>query len=129
MITESTSPLSLGGWTNNKDYYEFKLRKDVVDKGLNTVAEVGKSAFGPLREKVLPHLGAGAAAGTASATAIKLTSGMPIVPRMLAVGGTAITVAAGTTVGLALGQEIVKNKIIKSEEISNSSPPPLVPTP
>ena len=112
MITESTSPLSLGGWTNNKDYYEFKLRKDVVDKGLNTVAEVGKSAFGPLREKVLPHLGAGAAAGTASATAIKLTSGMPIVPRMLAVGVTAITVAAGTTVGLALGQEIVKNKII-----------------
>lgn len=89
----------------NKEYYNFKISKNLFDNGLHTVGEASKMAV----DKVVPNIGAGAAAGTAAAAAVKATSGLPPLQRAGAVAATALVTAASTKVGLDIGNAISKN--------------------
>ena len=110
VVTESTS-------SNNKEYYEFKLRKDVVHKSVNTVSEASKTAV----ESVIPNIGAGAAAGTTAAAIIKATNGLPLGTRLLALGTSTLTVAAATSMGIGLGQQVLKESFKKDSESNSES--------
>jgi len=103
----------------NKEYYNFKISKKLVDNGLHTVGEASKMAA----DKIVPNIGAGAAAGTAAAAAVKVTSGLPPLQRAGAVAATALVTAASTKVGLNIGSAISKNTdlsaIIKNSPHAN----------
>jgi hypothetical protein len=81
--------------------------------------ETGKDLIKDGIQKVLPNLGVGAAAGKAAAEAIKVTAGMPLVPRMAIVGSAALVTAAGTKIGIELASAAVEN-ISKVNEITES---------
>jgi hypothetical protein len=100
---------------NNKEYYSFRVEKDLVNKTLNSIGEAGKIAL----EQIAPNVGAGTAAGAATAAIVKATSGLPPLQRTVAIGGTALVTALSTKVGIAAGDSIIKNnKLI--EEVKKS---------
>jgi hypothetical protein len=94
-----------------EEYYNFKIKKDILDNAL----ENGKELFTAGVKEIAPNLGIGAAAGKAAAEVIKHTSGMPAVPRIVAVGATALATALGTKVGIELGKVAMDNKKIENE--------------
>jgi len=100
---------------NKFEYYNFKIRKDLIDEGLKNVFEASKMTV----EKIAPNLGIGAAAGSATAAAVKHTAGMGPVQRLAVVGTTAFVTAAGTKIGLDIGGAVSKNLNIE-ESIKNS---------
>nr|QWO71369.1 DNA polymerase [Termitomyces sp. T123] len=99
--------------TENKDeeYYNFKIKKDLVDKIVNNSKDLGKTAI----TEIAPNLGVGSATGAAAAAAIKYTSGMSAGPRVALVGGIALATASGMTVGIELGKAAVRNHITADE--------------
>ena len=58
---------------------------------------------------MVPQLGLATAAGKAAAEAIKQTSGMSPIPRLLIVGGAAFVTAVGTSLGMELGKAATEN--------------------
>jgi len=107
--------------TTNKDdtnveYYNFKFKKEIVDN----VVEKGKNLALGVVTDIAPNLGIGAAVGKVAAEAFKHTGGMAPVSRVAIIGSTALATAAGTKIGLGLGEAFIKNKN-KLEEINSSS--------
>lgn len=122
----------------NKEYYNFKLSKKMVDNSINNVVEGSNLAL----DKLVPNLGVGAATGAATAqfAMIKSTNGMPIVQRLIVLGSTAATTAVGTKIGFNLGTAISKNvdinTMIKNSAHANPQPdripspdPNIIPSP
>ena len=95
----------------NDEYYNIKVRKEIVDKAMNK----GKDLIEVGVKDIAPNLGIGAAIGKVTAEAFKHTAGMAPLPRLAIVGGTALTTGAGTVMGIELGKAIVKNTKIAQE--------------
>jgi hypothetical protein len=100
---------------NNTENYNFQINKDLMDKGLQSVSEMSKAVV----QQIAPNIGAGAAAGTATAAMVKATTGLPAFQRMGLIGGTAVITAASTKVGLNIGKAISKESDIM-DSIKNS---------
>lgn len=97
------------------EYYNFNIRKDIVDNTL----EKGKDFLKSGLTNVAPDIGIGAAAGKVASEVFKHTAGMPGPARLasvtLAAGGTAF----GTKVGIEMGKAMVSNdKKLKEIEAS-----------
>jgi hypothetical protein len=108
---------SIGNNPDNKDeYYNFKVKKSLLDEGLKNLGDASKFAF----EKLAPNLGVGAATGTAAGAVIKYTAGMPPLQRLALIGSTAAVTATGTKVGLEFGTAVSKN--LNLEEAIKNSP-------
>nr|YP_009739366.1 LAGLIDADG homing endonuclease [Tricholoma bakamatsutake]QIC20210.1 LAGLIDADG homing endonuclease [Tricholoma bakamatsutake] len=90
----------------NEEYYSFKVKKDVLDN----VMEKGNDLLMVGVKDIAPNLGIGAAAGKVASEAFKHTSGMAPAPRIGAVGATALATAAGTKIGIELGNVVMENK-------------------
>lgn len=105
--------------SNKKEYYKFKLDKNLVDKTISNLGEASKAAL----QQIIPHIGAGTAADAAVGAKIKSTSGLPPIQRAGAIGATAFITAATTQVGLDVGAALTKNgtidNAIKSSVHSN----------
>lgn len=86
------------------EYYNFKIRKSLIDEGFKIVYDASKLAL----ENIVPNLGVGAAAGSAVFAAVKHSAGMGFLPRLAVVGATAFVTAAGTKLGLGIGGVISK---------------------
>ena len=84
-----------------------------MDKGIEAVANVLTRVVAASQE-VIPNVGAGAAAGTIGAAALKTSTSLPLGQRLVVVGTTAFVGAAATQAGLNLGMAKVKNIDIKS---------------
>ena len=89
----------------DKDYYSIKVRKDIVDNGVNFISETVKVGL----EKVIPNAGAGTAAGIATAAMIKASANMPPLQRAMAMAGTTLVTGTTAKVALSMGDKIVKN--------------------
>ena len=98
-----------------KDMYSFEISKELVDEGIKNLKGVVKIAT----EKVVGNIGVGAAAGTAAATAFKSTAGLPPAQRVIVTGAVAGVTAAGTKVGIGIGDTLIKHINI-NEAIKNS---------
>jgi cytochrome c oxidase subunit 2 len=94
---------------DDEDQY-YKLPKKVVDRALDVGSEVIKSTV----EHVIPNIGAGAAAGSAASTILKVSSALPPAQRMALAGASAFVVGAGAQAGLVAGTAIAKNTDIQS---------------
>jgi hypothetical protein len=97
----------------SNDKYNFSIKKEVVNKALDTVSTASKIAF----EKVLPNVGAGAAGGAAASAMIKATSSLPVVQRLAIVGATAGITAMSTQAGIMAG-----TGLLDKSDIINKSP-------
>jgi hypothetical protein len=95
--------------TENTQNYTFEINKKIVDSAIEKGPELVVEGI----KEVAPKLGVAAAAGKATAEAIKHTGGMAPVPRLLTVGGAAFATAAGTTLGMELGKAATENKQTK----------------
>lgn len=104
---------------NNKEYYNFKVEKELLDNVSSSLGKAVSKGF----EQVVPNLGAAAAGGTAAAAAIKASASMPPAQRLAFVAGAAMVTSAGTRVGADVGVAISKNidikKIIKDSPHSD----------
>ncbi len=104
---------------NNKEYYNFKVDKELLDNVSSSLGKAVSKGF----EQVVPNLGAAAAGGTAAAAAIKASASMPPAQRLAFVAGAAMVTSAGTRVGADVGVAISKNidikKIIKDSPHSD----------
>lgn len=88
--------------TDDKDeYYNFKVKKEVVDSVINSVSKV-------LSDN-LPDLGVAAVAGKAATETIKQTVGMRPLPRAGAIAGATFAAAVGTKSGIVASEAINKN--------------------
>jgi hypothetical protein len=96
---------------NNEEFYNFKIKKNIVDNAIDKGKEILWTGF----KDIGPNLGIGAAAGKVASEAFKATGGLPVVPRIAVVGSTALATAAGTKIGIELGKAVAKNLEIKSE--------------
>ena len=98
------------------------MDKNAVDKTFQNVGNVSKIAI----EKIIPNVGAGAAAGSAAAAAIKASGHLPPLQRAALVGGTTLITAASAKFGLDIGSAISKNSnlegLIKNSEHANPAP-------
>jgi hypothetical protein len=106
-------PIECSGNNDDEEYY--KIPKKTVDKTLEIIGNVAEKAV----EQVIPNIGAGAAAGTIGATALKLTQTLPPAQRLAVVGATAFVGAVGTQAGLSAATALMKNVDISSA-IKNS---------
>jgi hypothetical protein len=97
----------------SNDNYNFTIKKEVVNKALDTVITDSKIAF----EKVLPNVGAGAAGSAAASAMIKATSSLPVVQRLAIVGATSGITAMSTQAGIMAGTVLLD----KSDIINKSS--------
>lgn len=106
-VIESTSTIP------NKSTYEFKIDKEVVDN----VIKNGISTVNTFVEKILPNIGAGAAAGTVGAAVVKATANAPLGGRILAIGAstgiTAISTQTGLNIGLAMTRNLDLDNLVK----------------
>ena len=111
--------------STEKDYYTFKISKDLVTK----TAEVAGSAAKVLGENVVTNVGA-ASVGVAAVTGmIKATSGMPITSRALAIGAASFAATGGAAAGMEFGKAAAKNTdLLNSMETKNVDTSDLVKT-
>jgi hypothetical protein len=100
---------------NNEEFYNLKVRKDIVNSTLETV----KKAVEITVKNTVPSLGAGAATGAATAAMVKSTQGIPPVQRLGLIGATAVVTSGATAFGLKAGSALAKN-INVSSIIENS---------
>lgn len=100
----------------NEEVYKFSIKKNIVDKALNSISDFGRDAM----DKIVPNLGAGAAAGKVASQVFKSTAGTPPLQRLAVTGGSALVTAAGTVAGLQLGMSFAKNALV-TEEIKKSN--------
>jgi len=82
--------------TEDKEYYNFKIKKKVIDN----VWEKGTDIIMSGVKDLGPNLGIGAAVGKIGSEIIKHTAGMAPAPRIAMVGTTALATAAGTKIGI-----------------------------
>ena len=100
----------------NKDYYSFKISKNLVNNTLQNVNLASQTIF----NNIVPNLGSGSAAGAAAAATIKATNGLPPLQRAGLVSGASLLTATSTNLGINIGNVLSKNINIK-ETIKNSS--------
>jgi hypothetical protein len=103
----------------NNEYYNFKIEKKLLDSYMQfgpNVAEVSKFTA----NKIIPNLGAGTAAGYATASTIKSTSGLPPVQRAAAIFASALITITATKVGLELGTALTKQTFL--DDLIKESP-------
>nr|QWO71452.1 RNA polymerase [Calocybe cyanea] len=104
--------------SEKKEYYNFKISKDLVDNGVKNGVELTKIGL----KHVVPNVGAGAAAaGAASATA-KATAGMPLGARVVAIGSSAAAAGLGAKLGIGAADRIMDNKNLDLKDWVNNSP-------
>lgn len=103
----------------SKEYYNFKLRKDMVDSALTGVGNILRDGI----SGIAPNLGVGAAVGSAATAAIKATAGLPAGQRLAFTGAMAFSTAAGTKIGLDMASSLSKGlnlaNAIKSSNHAN----------
>jgi flavodoxin len=92
--------------TEDKEYYNFKIKKEVI----NNIWEKGTDIIMSGVKDLGPNLGIGAAVGKVGSEIIKHTAGMAPAPRIAMVGTTALATAAGTKIGIELGKALIENK-------------------
>jgi hypothetical protein len=92
--------------TEDKEYYSFKIKKEVIDN----IWEKGTDLIMSGVKDLGPNLGIGAAVGKIGSEIIKHTAGMAPAPRIAMVGTTALATAAGTKIGIELGKALIENK-------------------
>ena len=99
--------------TEDKEYYSFKIKKEVIDNILEKGTDLIMSGVKDLG----PNLGIGAAVGKIGSEIIKHTAGMAPAPRIAMVGTTALATAAGTKIGIeSLGSKaLIENKKPRSQ--------------
>jgi len=100
---------------DTKNTYSIELNTKIVDSALEKGPEIVAEGI----KDIAPKLGVAAAAGKAAAETIKHTAGMPMFPRLLAVGSSALVTAAGTSLGMELGKAAAEN-MTKGAEIEAS---------
>lgn len=108
--------------------YNINMDKEVADKVLNTVVEVGKEAI----KTGAASLGAATAGGATAAAFISKTSGLPMPVR---IGGAAVSagaVALSTKLGIDIGRaaakkDVVLNMIKESPHVNTN--PERIPSP
>jgi len=93
----------------------YLLKKKIADTIVDKIGDATKVALAT----IVTNIGAGVAAGTVGAAALKLSTGMPPLQRAALVGASTLGSAATTKVGLDLGAAVSKNLNIK-EAIKNS---------
>jgi hypothetical protein len=101
-----------GNYKNN-EYYEIKVKKDVMHKFGSGIMESSKIAV----EKIAPNSAAGIAAGALGSTVFKATSGLPPVTRMGAVAGSMMVGAAATKLGVDIATTMSNKNEVKKLKI------------
>jgi hypothetical protein len=105
------------GNDKNNEYYEFKVKKDVMHKFGSGIMESSKIAV----EKIAPNSAAGIAAGALGSSVFKATSGLPPVTRMGAVAGSMMVGAAATKLGVDIATTISnKNEAKKLKKVTET---------
>jgi hypothetical protein len=90
---------------SNDDDKFYKVPKELVNKALDVSTEIVKETA----VKVIPNLGAGAAAGSAASTVLKMSATLPPAQRLVLAGSAAFVVGRTTQLGLSTGTSIAKN--------------------
>jgi len=98
-------------YDTNEEYYNFKLKKDLVDSSLAKIKEIA----GVVVKDIGPEIGIGAAVGKVASEALKQTAGLPTVSKAVVVGTVAAVTAGGTKIGLGFGKSVLTNISIKNE--------------
>lgn len=91
--------------TKDKQSYNIQIHTDRADKGIEVVGQAIATSF----EKIIPQVGAGAAAGAIGSAALKATASLPPMPRLSlssAVATTTIVGGASAKIGIDLGSTI-----------------------
>jgi hypothetical protein len=105
---------------NNEEYYKVKINKQVVDSVSNTIIEGAKIGI----KTALPNTASVTAGGAVGATALKVSSGLPLPSRLAFVGLSTAVAAAGAKLGLSAADGLTNNadkiKEIVENNIKNS---------
>ena len=103
------------GADGDKKSYNINIDKELGDKIATNIGKVVAKSI----DVIAPNVGAGAAAGTIGAAALKASAGLPPAQRLTFVGGSAAVGALGTKIGLDAGAAISKNLIL-TDSLKNS---------
>lgn len=116
-MTNKNELLNINSSTDGKNnkFYNFSINKKFADTIVDKIGDATKVAL----STIVPNIGAGAAAGTVGAAALKLSSGLPPLQRAAFVGASTLGSAATAKLGLDIGAAASKNLNIK-ESIKNS---------
>lgn len=100
----------------NNEFYNFSINKKIAD----TIVDKATLVASPILSTILPNIGAGAAAGTVGAAALKFSSGLPPLQRAAFVG--ASTLGSAPTAKLVLDIGAAASKILNIKESIKNSP-------